>query len=296
MIPREAPAEDRATPRDSGRDRRSQGAPGHTQAPDPSARALVGLLAACIIAVALVLRLGTPPPPHAVQIAGYATALEERSASQRHNARLAAEALNGQIIRPGSVFSFNHAVKPWTVDRGYVKAPVSFDGELVLAYGGGICQTSTTLYNAALLAGLPIVERHPHVFAPHYVAPGRDAAVAQYTVDLRFQNPYPWPIRIEARARDTEITVRLLAPQRPETRADIRTDVLAISPPAHRVRFVASGGAAPPRGLTNPGATGFRVITYRLLYRDGTEWRRERLSDDTYQAADRIVRVPDAEP
>lgn len=293
---RHVPAGDRSLPPDSGRDRRSPRAAPETQVVDAPVRALAGVLAACVLAVALVLRLGTPPPSQAVQISGYATALEERSASQRHNARLAAEALNGQIIRPGSEFSFNHAVKPWTVDRGYVKAPVSFDGELVLAYGGGICQTSTTLYNAALLAGLTIVERHPHVFAPHYVAPGRDAAVAQYTVDLRFRNPYPWPIRIEARARDNEIDVRLLAPRRPETRADIRTDVLAISPPAHRVRLVASGGAAPPRGLTNPGATGFRVITYRLLYRNGEEWRRERLSDDTYQAADRIVRIPDPEP
>lgn len=278
------------------------GDPGTWQAElnDPAAvsssRALLALLAACAFAAALVLLLGARPTPSLVRIAGYATALEERSASQRHNARLAAEALNGQVVPPGSVFSFNHAVKPWTVDRGYVKAPVSFDGELVLAYGGGICQTSTTLYNAALLAGLPIVERHPHVFAPHYVAPGRDAAVAQYTVDLRFQNPYPWPIRIEAQARENEIEVRLLAPQRPDTNVSIRTDVLAISPPARRIRLVASGGDAPPRVLANPGTTGFRVVTYRLLSRNAEEWRRERLSDDTYQAADRIVRVLEAQP
>src|SRR5687767_11452496 len=117
--------------------------------------------------------LGAPNPQ--IEMAGYATSLLGRTSGQRHNARLAAEAINGKAIAPGEVFSFNRAVKSWSVDQGYVKAPVSFDGELVRAFGGGVCQTSSTLYNAALLAGLPIIERHPHVFRPQYIAPGRDA-------------------------------------------------------------------------------------------------------------------------
>jgi vancomycin resistance protein YoaR len=89
--------------------------------------------------------------------------------SQRHNARKAALSLDNQTIAPGATFSFNKVVKSWSWDQGYVKAPVSYDGELIPAYGGGVCQASTTLYNAVLLAGLPIVERHSHVFTPHYV-------------------------------------------------------------------------------------------------------------------------------
>jgi len=262
-------------------------------APEGPPRPVVaGLIAILVTGGVLALRLAAAPAPRMVEIADYATSLEERSASQRYNARRAAEALNGRVIAPGAVFSFNRTVKPWTIDRGYVKAPVSFDGTLVLAYGGGVCQTSTTLYNAALLAGLPILERHAHVFAPHYVIPGRDAAVAQYTVDLRFQNPFPWPIRIEARARGDRVEVRLAGPRRPDTTAAVTTNVISMTAPAHRIRPAPDSAETGGGALWSPGATGFRVVTYRVLYRAGQEWRRERLSDDTYEAMDRIVRVP----
>jgi len=268
--------------------------PRGSSAPDAPARPVVGVLLAVLIAgCALAVRLAAAPAPGMVQIAGYATSLDERSGAQRYNARLAAEALDGRVLSPGAVFSFNRVVKPWTIEQGYVKAPVSFDGELVLAYGGGICQTSTTLYNAALLAGLPIVERHPHVFAPHYVIPGRDAAVAQYTVDLRFQNPYPWPIRIEAWVRGDRIEVRLMGPERPEVSAAVTTNVLSVSAPAHRIRPVPADEPTRPAVFRTPGATGFRVVTTRLLYRAGQEWRREQLSDDTYQAEDRVLLLPE---
>src|SRR5438034_768143 len=97
------------------------------------------------------------PPAREIEIGGYATSLEGRTDSQRFNARKAAEALDGTVIGPGAVFSFNKVVKSWSFDQGFLKAPVSYDGELVRAYGGGVYQASTTLYNAALLAGLPIV-------------------------------------------------------------------------------------------------------------------------------------------
>ena len=233
-----------------------------------------------------------PSPPGMTQIAGYATPLEDRSTAQRHNARLAAEALNGYTIAPGAVFSFNHVVKPWTIEQGYLKAPVSFDGELVPAYGGGICQTSTTLYNAALLAGLPILERHPHVFAPKYVTPGRDAAVAQYTVDLRFRNPYSWPIRIDAFVRGDRVEVYLLARERPRAAVDVTTTVVSIARPGQAVRPAGADGGSGLPVIMNPGEIGFRVITNRVVYRDGREVERELLSDDTYDSADRVVRVP----
>lgn len=259
----------------------------------PARPIVAALLAILIVGCALAARLAAAPAPRMIQIAGYATSLDERSGPQRYNARLAAEALNGRVVSPGAVFSFNRAVKPWTIDQGYVKAPVSFDGELVLAYGGGICQTSTTLYNAALLAGLPIVERHPHVFAPHYVIPGRDAAVAQYTVDLRFQNPYPWPIRIAAWVRGDRIEVRLMGPDRPDVSAAVTTTVLSVLRPARRIRPVPADESAGPAVFRTPGATGFRVVTTRVLYRAGQEWRREQLSDDTYQAEDRLLMLPE---
>lgn len=255
-----------------------------------------------IVAVVLLLAVGgvlfarliAAPLPQ-VELAGYATSLQGRTISQRHNARLAAQALDGQVIAPGAVFSFNRVVQSWSLDRGYVKAPVSFEGELVRAYGGGVCQTSSTLYNAALLAGLPIVERHPHVFAPRYIPPGRDAAVAQHVIDLRFRNPHPWPLRIRAVAQGDRLEVRLFGAARPQTQAQITQEVLSTTPPARLTRVVRRPGGTSGRIFRSPGAVGSRVVTYRVFMERGREIRRERLSDDTYPAMNRVVQWTETE-
>ncbi len=258
-----------------------------------SAYSIIGIAATVALVGtggSLFARLAAAPPPE-VELAGYATNLEGRTASQRHNARLAANALNGKIIPPGKVFSFNDSVKSWSVDAGYVKAPVSYDGELVRAFGGGVCQTSTTLYNAALLAGLPILERHCHVFAAHYVPPGQDAAVAHPSIDLRFKNPYKWPIRIQASAKNDRLSIKLLGAMKPGENVQIVSDVLSTEPPVRYTRTVRGEMAEGRRFVRSPGATGCRVVTYRIFSKDGRETRRERLSDDTYESMGRVTQI-----
>lgn len=238
-------------------------------------------------------RLSSAPPAE-VEMAGYATSLKGRTAGQRHNAARAAQFLDGKVIPPHAEFSFNKVVRSWAEDTGYVKAPVSYDGELIKAYGGGVCQTSTTLYNAALLAGLLILERHPHVFAPHYVPPGRDAAVAQYNIDLRFRNPYPWPLRIRTEAHGDTLDIRILGAKKPPQTAQVASDILETITPQNLTRVAyRSDSHAGSAYLRNPGATGYRVVTYRILSQKGRETTRERLADDTYQAMNHIVQVDD---
>lgn len=231
-----------------------------------------------------------------VEIAGYATSLIGRTKSQRFNARKAAKMLDGALIPPGAVFSFNRVVRSWSFDQGFLKAPVSYDGELVRAYGGGVCQTSTTLYNAALLANLPIVERHSHVFAAHYVPPGRDAAVAQKTIDLRFRNPYPWPIRIHASTTDDRLDIRIIGSELPDEQVAVESRLLDATRPQRLTRLVVlPNGTAGRTYLRNPGATGCRVITERVVLRGDREVRRERISDDTYEAMDRVIQSVEAQ-
>lgn len=231
---------------------------------------------------------GSPRPE--VVLAGYVTSLERRTPAQRYNAKRAADALNGAVIPPGATFSFNKTVKSWTWEQGYVKAPVSYDGELVPAFGGGVCQTSTTLYNSALMAGLPIVERHHHVFAPHYITPGRDAAVAQYDIDLRFKNPYPWAIRLRAEVHANLMEISVLGVEKPKMEARVLTDTLSQENPARLTR-VTRPQYTPRKKffVRNPGATGYRVVSYRVFVEEGKEARRERLSDDSYQPMDRVI-------
>ncbi|MES2459964.1 MAG: VanW family protein [Armatimonadota bacterium] len=230
-------------------------------------------------------------PPAEVEIAGYATSLNGRTRNQRHNAELAANSLDGAVIPAGALFSFNRAVKSWSADQGYRKAPVSYDGELVPAFGGGVCQTSTTLYNAVLRAGFPIVERHHHVFAPHYVPPGSDAAVAYPSIDLRFRNPYPWPVRVQASTKGDRLEVRLYGKKRPDLLAEIEPQILSRMLPS-RITYTAVKSDGSGRIFTrNPGRAGYRVVTYRIFSANGQTVRRERLSDDTYPTMDRILQV-----
>lgn len=258
----------------------------------PSQTSFIALLFLCALGAALLSQLSLSSAPN-IEIGGYATSLQARTSGQKRNALLSARALDGRLIKPGATFSFNAAVRSWTHDQGYVKAPVSFDGELMRAYGGGVCQTSTTLYNAVLLAGLPIVERHPHIFHPQYIAPGRDAAVAYPGVDLRFRNPHSWPIRISARADGDTLQIRLLGaekspPVRIETQQLSRTDPARLTRVSRGDKSIPAGGAGRVY-LRSPGASGFRVATFRVFTKSGTDARREHLSDDTYPVLNRVV-------
>ena len=227
-------------------------------------------------------------PPPQTEIVAYATTLTGRTRAQRHNAELSAQSLDGAVVPPGATFSFCHRVKSWSFDQGYVKAPVSYDGELVPAFGGGVCQTSTTLYNAALLAGLPIVERHHHVFAPHYVPPGRDAAVAYPSIDLRFRNPYPYPLQIRATAEGSRLEVSFWGKGATRPQVSLASQVLSITYPSRTVRALDRGDGAYHR---NAGSIGYRLLTYRLFTSNGKIVRRERLSDDSYPAMNQVVTV-----
>ncbi len=103
------------------------------------------------------------------------------------NIELAAAAINNYLLFPGELFSFNRAIGPQTVERGYELAPVIVGGSVVPGLGGGICQVSSTLYNAVLEAGLEVVERYPHSQPVGYVPPGKDATVSDY-LDFKFRN------------------------------------------------------------------------------------------------------------
>ena len=235
---------------------------------------------------AAVTALVAMPPSRAV-LASYATSLTGRADSQRDNAVRAAHAVDGAVLQPGETFSFNRAVGSWTADRGYVKAPVSFGGELRLAWGGGVCQTATTLYNAALLAGLEIAERHRHTWAPRYIAVGRDAAVAQYDIDLRLRNPYPWPVTIEASVSADSLAFTVLGRRRgPMAAAEVHVRAVL---PSRQVVQLDDQIPAGERHILTRGRPGYRVLVYRHYLRGPQQGRRELVSEDRYPPTNQII-------
>ncbi len=155
----------------------------------------------------------TDPTP--IPLSRYATSLEQRSGSQIHNIRQAAQSLDGVYIQPGEVFSFNQVVGPRRLERGYLPAPAFMVAETLDSVGGGICQVSSSLYNAALLAGLEVVERHPHYTVVESVPPGLDATVWYGLADLRLKNPFPWPVRLRAQIQGQQLVVSVLGRRSP---------------------------------------------------------------------------------
>jgi len=133
-------------------------------------------------------------------IGQYVTYYNSRNKNRSHNIGLAAKAIDNTVIFPGETFSFNGVVGKRTKEKGYLNAPVIVRGELSEGIGGGICQVSSTLFNAVDRAGLTIVQRYSHSRNVTYVQPGRDATVSWYGPDFTFRNGYDQPILIRAAA------------------------------------------------------------------------------------------------
>lgn len=142
-------------------------------------------------------------------LTGYTTYYDESLEGRSANVRLAAALIDGTVLRPGEVFSFNETVGPRLLERGFRPAPEIVGEEFVEGVGGGICQVSSTLFNAALYADLKIVERYRHSVPLGYVPPGRDATLQYGVMDFRFQNTLDEPIVIRTEAGDGRLRVSL---------------------------------------------------------------------------------------
>lgn len=145
------------------------------------------------------------------RLGSYVTRYQMGNKGRAHNIVLSAQAINGKVIFPGEIFSFNEIVGERTKERGYQKAQVIVQGEFAEDIGGGICQVSSTLFNAADLQGIQIIERYTHSRSVPYVPPGRDATVSWWGPDFVFKNMYNEPIVIRARAVKGILSVEILS-------------------------------------------------------------------------------------
>lgn len=208
------------------------------------------------------------------------------------NVRLAAEAINGTVIKPGQEFSFNGTVGQRTEAKGYKGAAAYNNGEVVQEIGGGVCQVSTTLYNAVFKAGLKISSRRSHTFEPSYVTPGRDATVSWDQPDFKFINNSNTAIGLRASYADQKVTVSVYGI--PILEDGITWDLdskkvedLGTPNPTYEEDQTLQPGAEVTK---SKGSAGSRWETYKIVYKNGKEISRELDHKTTYKGHTPVVR------
>lgn len=149
----------------------------------------------------------------AKELAAYQTNFKASNKERTNNIKLAAKAINNHVVFPNDTFSFNEVVGQRTKEKGYMRAPVIVKGELSEDIGGGICQVSSTLFNAVNLRGIEIVERYSHSREVPYVPPGKDATVSWWGPDFVFKNKFTHPILIRAKAEGNAMVIKVLSSQ-----------------------------------------------------------------------------------
>lgn len=196
------------------------------------------------------------------------TATAESDPDRDTNLRLACEAINGMILNPGEIFSYNEALGERTAKKGYKPGPMYVGDKTVLGTGGGICQVSSALYYCAMVSDLEILVRKNHGFAPSYVPLGMDATITWGSLDLRFKNTSGYPIRIEASAEGGSTTITLVGTDAKDYYVKMEYEVLNTYDYELTYQTMAENN---PDGYKNGDYieepfTGYDIKTYRCKY------------------------------
>lgn len=180
-------------------------------------------------------------PSGVVTRSTFSTNYSSSSAERKHNIALACKSIDNYFLDVGGEFSFNDVVGARTTSRGYKTAKIIVGGEFVDGVGGGVCQVSTTLYNAVLLSNLKITEYHPHSLAVNYVLPSFDAMVNSNNADLRFINNTFNPVIIRATATGDKICIKILGEKSDVEILRNSVSIGTIPPPAYQEVFDEKG-------------------------------------------------------
>ena len=218
------------------------------------------------------------------------------TSARRSNVKLSAAAIHEYVMNPGDVFSYNGVVGQRTAARGYQAAPAYVRGETVDEIGGGICQTSSTLYLACLRSNLEITERYAHRYIPAYIPAGMDATVSWGGPDYKFTNNTDYPIKIVTSYVNNDLTVQVWGTNLTGVTAKITNEYLSTTP--YETIYEDDPSLAPgtEQVKTSP-YTGYKYRTYRNLYdADGNLISSTYEATSDYKARNKVIlRGPAAE-
>lgn len=219
----------------------------------------------------------------------FSTRFPTGKVSRCANIKLAASKIDGTILAPGEEFSFNKVVGRRTTAAGFKVAGVYKNGKHDVDVGGGICQVSTTLYNAAVRSDLAIKRRSNHSLPITYVPLGQDATVDYNSHDLVFQNTLDHPIAIFSRYEPGKLTFAILGQKLPYS---IKLESARLRSWSNGTKYVHDGSLPPGKQkVIEKGGGGSSYVTYKVTMRDGAVVKKEKLNESYYRGGPRIVAV-----
>lgn len=224
------------------------------------------------------------------KIAGFITDFSSSSAARAQNVNLAANFINGKLLMPGDTFSFNDSVGERTKERGFAEAPVIIGNKIESGLGGGICQVSSTLYNAILRAGIKPLERTHHTLPSSYVGLGLDATVDWDGIDFKFKNTFAYPIYIEAYSENRKLNINIYSNSSlADKKYNILNNIYETVPSS--VKIIDDPNIPVGQVLVEQkGYDGHKVRTVRNIYENGIVVGTETISDDFYIPVASIIR------
>ena len=226
------------------------------------------------------------------KLAGYTTYFDPGQSARANNLEIALRYLNEKVVMPGETFSYNDTIGDTTAAKGYKPAATFKGGTVVNEMGGGICQTTSTLYNVALMANLEIVERHQHGLPVGYVPPSRDATVYSPTLDFKFKNNRNYPIKIVTSYSSSGSLNISIYGTKEETEYEVVLSHKYLSTIPFTTKYIYDNTL--PEGTTqivSAGVNGYTSEGYITKKLNGVVVSSELLSKDTYKAQQQIVKV-----
>ena len=235
-------------------------------------------------------QIGNEPFPDL--LSQFSTSFTSSGYNRSNNIILSSAKLNGPVLMPGEEFSYNQAVGQRTRAAGFREAGAYSNGKVVQEVGGGICQVSSTLYNAVLYANLEIVERTNHYFNPGYVKAGLDATVSWGGPDFRFRNNRNYPIRIVTDTSGKKLKVYIYG-LKTDDDCTVVLDPRYISSVPYKTTYQNDASLATGETrVVSSGSNGCKTATYKYVYdKNGTLISSECISRDTYSPHNKVVAV-----
>lgn len=230
---------------------------------------------------------------------GSYTTVSTNSVNGTHNMRLAFQSLDGTVVGPGDVFSYLDIVGAAGKEDGYMEAGAILNGKLIQSYGGGICQTSTTIYGAALRSNMEIVERYNHSIRSTYCPIGQDAAVSYGALDFKFKNTSNYPVYISAKMSGKKLSATFYGWQSPsydkiDVTSKLTETVPALTTPKYLVDQTMKTGTMK---LDAKAREGYKASAQRVFYKNGKIVKTENLRNSYYRPAPAFYSVgPGTDP